>query len=221
MDDQPQKMGFKLHLRIDVAERRLLDRLADRHGLVHASGAARDAELVRVLLVSQLLAGRLPAVHAAVALRSNGVLVLSGELAQAVADLRGDIERLAHAAVGARPPARRPAPAQRQDGLSVSVDRDQVFLTLDDWLHAELERRYKAYCADPELPEHRRRLPTPTGYVRGWLAAALANVEQLDPSLQAYAALVDGVKDAIRAAARAGQETIEKALQAADPRKAL
>ena len=87
-------------VKITSALRIALDQLAQQYNLYTLEGTARDAEIVRVLLVCALTEGWVPRKQAGVALYVNGLMLVSQGLWLGFSDIRDDLTEAVRLTVG-------------------------------------------------------------------------------------------------------------------------
>lgn len=141
------KVPWRIHVRLTNSERADFDDLARASEFLRRGGGFRDAEMARLLLISSMESERTPAVRAAMALHSASVLSFSEELSSMLAELRGQVGLPARrtAGVGRYPrrtamdaggkgAAPQPAPRGRPRTSPGLPNRNQILITVDDWL---------------------------------------------------------------------------------------
>jgi hypothetical protein len=203
----------RMTVRFDATLREWLDDIAQESGIVHDDGRPRDAELIRVLLVSGALGPETPVpARLLAALYCNGVLALSGSLSASVRGLRGSLIRLsATLAGGGRNRAVIDFLAEEPPlGLvqGVGTDRARVHLILDDRLH----RAMSAMFAMSGIRTSKRRSPGAI-VVDRVLSDVHARYEVHRPVVMGYGTAVRRMKDTIRAAVDAERDAIMAAIR--------
>lgn len=195
----------RMTVRFGPEMRAMLDALADDAGITYEDGRPRDAELVRVMLVSAIYADQPAPVRLAVALYSNSVLALSGLLALTVADLRDSIGRMTQRMADAR----RRAEVVKDETYNRpvgGVDRARVFLVLDDLLHRALVEYVKA-------KEPSGRAPA-SAAVREMLQLVVSQLDDHIDVIRSYGRTVSRVRSAIRQAVEVEKDRLAEALRA-------
>lgn len=196
-------------VRFDPALRGWLDEIAAEAEIVHEDGRPRDAELIRVLLVSGLIGGDAPVpARVLVALYCNGVLALSGGLAQSVRGLRSGLVALSRKlaggsrrdmtqAIGFLAEEERPPPPRQ----GIGQDRARVHLILDDRLHKALVASVQA-APDraPIRSGQPRRYAPGAAVVSRILGEVHEDFGSHRPVVMGYARSVRRLKDTIRSA---------------------
>ncbi len=201
---------WRVHVRLSEAARAQLTRLANETKLVHETNKRpRDAEILRVLLVSILLPGGSFRERAARALASNVTIVLSAELSGVVAKLTNDVELLAASKfkneIGGNPSSMLPdkidVPRSRTP-FNKAPDQQQVLVTLDNWLREKILQFYAGAA-------------NTTTAIRADVERALVNKHEYDQHMRvvvAYASGIEGAKKIVRDAAEAGLEAVRDVL---------
>ncbi len=195
-DPRKRLVRHHISLTFDQHTRDVLDTLAEQYGFRHPNGTPRDAEMIRVLLVGVITEGNEPEVRLAYALYSNSVLDLSGHFAGLVGNLRADIGRMAGrlAETGRIEPEQQPP----YEGSGEKWSRNRVYLTVDDWLRANLERMFDRadYAPLLEPPSGGRHVPD-LQLVRQMLRSAVIHIDRHRPLVQAYSTTIDAIKDSV------------------------
>lgn len=220
-----RKITRSMTVRFDPALRDWLDGIATEAEIVHEDGRPRDAELIRVLLVSGLIGGDAPIpARVLVALYCNGVLALSGGLAQSVRGLRGSLVALARKLAGG---ARRDVvdaigflaeaeltPTPRP---GIGQDRARVHLILDDRLHKALIASAATEGRGPLRSGSPRRYAPGAAVIGRILTEVHDDFRNHRPVVMGYARSVRRLKDTIRAAVDAEREALLASIRTPSP----
>jgi hypothetical protein len=193
-------------VRFDAETRIALDDIAQKAGIVYPNGKPRDAELVRVMLVSALLASEPAPVRLAVALYVNSVLALSGFLALTVADLRETIGRITQQVAKAK---RRSEIVKDEDyapSAEYGTDRARVFLILDDLLHRSLVDYLE------ERGDGKGRAPA-SAAVRELLRNVVDRLDDHQEVILGYGRVVERIRSTIRTAVETEKSQLAAALR--------
>jgi hypothetical protein len=180
--------------------------------LRNADGAARYAEIARVLLVSRLLAPGTPrSIQVAVAVLSNTTLILAASLARITDGARTELKRVA-ALVTERdedelPVEPRGSPRRRDPSRArVPV----INVTLDSWLRSQIVRLANR-VSDEQLKA--AKLRSKVAYViRGLLSEAVSR-PGLEELVIDYAAAVAQVRTVLEAAVDEQRSVVQTYLQ--------
>ncbi len=184
--------------------------------LRHSSGAPRYAEIVRVLLVGEILGSRAArALRVAVAVLSNSTMVLAASMAQVIDAVQADLRRTSAAVSGLDPDdlpaAERGEPYRRNPQ---KARHTMINLTLDSLLHKHISARARE-VSRTDLQQARLRSET-VYVIRTLLEAALdrADVEEF---VGEYAISVAQVRKALEATVEAQREIVHRGLRTVRP----
>lgn len=225
MEPKPRVIRIRRHLVVyfDKSLRLEFDKLAFKSGLRAAGDPPCDAELARVLIIAQLLAGRPGELAVAAALRSNAVISLSRRLAVLARDLVPDVARIVEE-IG---PGPRPDPPERPGRAEEGSQggRPRVCLILDDWTHkllvAHANRYPEAYNGESiASPSGKTRPCAPDmALVRSVLETALKQPAACLPVVVGYASAIRRVEEELGHALDRERERISKLLLGDDGAK--
>jgi hypothetical protein len=137
--DKSARREFTIRVSPMVRER--IDELAIHYNLRAPDGTPRDAEIVRILLVCALCTldktRNLPALKAAYALYSNGLMFLAQGLWLGLYDIREDLAAAMRTVVAA--PDLGVANTGRPGNPAKNPDRYRVHVKVDDWIRKRID----------------------------------------------------------------------------------
>lgn len=185
--------------------------------LRHSTGAPRYAEIVRVLLVGELLGPRAPkSMRVAVAVLSNSTMVLAASLARVLDVVRDDLRRTSAMVSGLDP-----------EGFSAPMERGEPYrrdprkprhtmlnITLDDLLHKHVSAKAREVTRDQLREAHLR---SETIYViKALLHEGLARPD-VDEYVAEYAVSIAQIREALETAIDEQREIVRSNLRAVRP----